>query len=191
MELIREIESKRDKKDNLVKWGLYQCPNSVCNKEVERSFSNGKVAKSCGCLKGNIKHLGKNTKLYNVWISIKERCLNEKSQDYINYGGRGVTICNEWLEFIPFRDWSLSNGYKENLEIHRKNDGNYEPFNCIWVTHTENMRDTRGIKIKSIEEANEIRGLYATGNYTMRVLAKKYNITSSHISNIINYKSWR
>ena len=190
MKLIEEIESRRDKKGNLVRWGLYKCSNPICNKEVERSLSNGKVAKSCGCLKGNIKHGGKDTKLYSVWISIKARCLNINADDCKNYGGRGITICNEWLEFIPFRDWALNNGYAEGLEIHRVNDGNYEPNSCKWVTHEENMRDTRGIKIRSMGEANEIRALYATGNYSMRELAKKYDITSAHISNIINYKSW-
>ena len=142
--------------------------------------------------KYNFKHGETETKLYDVWGSMKQRILNPKTKSYKDYGGRGITICPEWTnDYTKFKDWSLSNGYAEGLEIHRENDGNYEPNSCKWVTSTENMRDTRRMKIKSIEEANKIRALYATGNYSMRALAKKYNITSAHISNIINYKSWK
>lgn len=84
----------------------------------------------------NYKHGFFGTKLYNVWASIKTRCLNPKSQAYKNYGGRGITICPEWAEsYIVFRDWALNNGYKDNLQIDRKNtNGNYEPTNCNFIT---------------------------------------------------------
>ena len=71
----------------------------------------------------NMKHGGKGVKLYTVWGNMKDRCLNLNNHAYKDYGGRGITICNEWLEFTPFRDWALSNGYKENLQINRMKNG--------------------------------------------------------------------
>ena len=97
------------------------------------------------------------------------------------------------MEFIPFRDWALSNGYTYNLEIDRwpNNDGNYEPTNCRWVTAKENTRHRRGQKIKDMEMANEIRILHKTGNYTQKELAEKFSTKQSTISLIISNKIWK
>jgi len=109
------------------------------------------MSKSCGCgivdrlritIKNNTKHGNSKTKLYRVWTNMKSRCLNSKSPDFKNYGGRGITICSEWTEYIPFRDWALANGYSEGLEIDREdNDGNYEPSNCRFVTRIVNQNN--------------------------------------------------
>ena len=140
----------------------------------------------------NYKHGGTKTRLHNIWNKIKERCFNPNHKYYKNYGGRGITTCNEWLEFIPFRDWALNNGYQEGLTINRiKNNGNYEPSNCDWITRTENCRNRRGQKVKNIEMANEIRYLYNTGGYTQKELAKIHGVSVSHIYNIISNKKWK
>jgi len=182
------------------RWGRFAkflCPNTICNKIVERRIEDGKRQKSCGCLllgklNLNYKHGYKNTKLYRVWCDMKQRILNPSNRSYKDYGGRGITICNEWLEFIPFRDWALNNGYKESLFIDRINpDANYEPSNCRFLTVEESNRNKRKMKVESMQMANEIRGLYVTGNYTMRMLAIRYKIDCSHISNIINNKRWK
>ena len=139
----------------LVSFALFKC---ICNKEVERSLGNGKRQKSCGCAQykdinhNNIKHGGSNTKLYRAYYDILSRCFNSKRDNYKNYGGRGITICPEWTDklngYINFRNWSLTNGYSDNLEIDRKNtNGNYEPSNCRWVTHKENSRKQRTNKL--------------------------------------------
>src|SRR3989304_6697302 len=189
MKLIKEIESRRDSKGRLMKWAEFLCEIPNCNKIVERRLDNGLKAKSCGCDK--IKHGESHTRLYDVWSDMKKRCLNPKNQAYKDYGGRGIKVCNEWLEFIPFRDWSLANGYKEDLQINRiLNDGNYEPSNCDFLTPKENSRHRRNQKIKSMEMANEIRTLHKTGNYTQRELAIKYNVRQPTISLIILNKLW-
>jgi hypothetical protein len=72
------------------------------------------------------------TKLYNVWKHIKYRCLNKSDQHYKWYGAKGVSVCAEWLEFIPFRDWALASGYKEGLYIHRTGK-EYSPITCCFV----------------------------------------------------------
>jgi len=90
------------------------------------------------------KHGEARTKLYKVWIGMKGRCVNEKNIKYKNYGNRGILICNEWMQFIAFRDWATANGYKESLSIDRiDNDGNYEPSNCRWATVAIQNRNTR------------------------------------------------
>lgn len=89
--------------------------------------------KSCGCMqkellsKRQTKHGETNTRIHNIWSKIKFRCFNPTSKDYSKYGGRGITMCDEWTKsYETFRDWSYANGYKENLTIDRiDNDGNY------------------------------------------------------------------
>ena len=139
-----------------------------------------------------IKHGGKGTRLYRIWMGMKDRCLIVNNKAYSNYGGRGITICNEWLDFIPFRDWSLANGYADNLTIDRNPNPNkgYEPSNCQWIPGKENSRKQRTNKIKSMKEANEIRALYNTGNHTQKELAERYDVRQSQISRIINNKNW-
>ena|SRR3972149_5782714 len=142
--------------------------------------------------KPNLKHGKTYTKLYRVWNSMKQRILNSNTPYYKNYGGRGINICDEWLEFIPFRDWSLNNGYKEGLQINRiKNEFGYSPENCDFIPAKENTRNRRGQKIKNIEIANEIRDLYKTGNYTQQQLADKFNVSREIISQIILNKKWK
>ena len=83
---------------------------------------------------------------------MKERCYNKNSHRYHRYGGRGITICEEWLEdYEVFERWSLENGYSDELSIDRiDNDGNYEPDNCRWATNTEQMNNTsRNFKVES------------------------------------------
>jgi hypothetical protein len=120
-----------------------------CGKNVAVSSSRliGGNTKSCGCLsvefnrtrKPGKKHGLYLTKLYAIWVSMRQRCSNPKSQEYSSYGGRGITISPEWDDFKKFYDWAMSHGYKEGLSIDRiDNDGNYSTENCQWLTRSEN-----------------------------------------------------
>jgi hypothetical protein len=79
---------------------------------------------------------------------MKQRCVNPNKQHYEHYGGRGITVCDEWREdFQTFYDWAMANGYSDDLTIDRiDNDGDYEPSNCQWITQAENTRKARNDK---------------------------------------------
>lgn len=80
-------------------------------------------------------------RLYNIWMNMKMRCRNKNDRNWSRYGGRGITVCREWLDFAAFQGRALANGYNETLTIDRvDNDRGYMPSNCEWVTQVENTR---------------------------------------------------
>lgn len=124
----------------------YRC-KCDCGKTCEvLSFRIGKSTMSCGCYKTECigSHKESTTRLYNIWTQMKRRCLNPKNPSYVNYGGRGVKVCEEWKKYNPFRDWSLANGYANDLTLDRIDvNGNYEPSNCRWATKSQQVINRR------------------------------------------------
>lgn len=117
--------------------------------------------KSCGCLKEEMKPiLGRmtrkykysNKRLYSVYKSMLSRVYDESAREYKNYGGRGITVCDEWLGlngYDTFAEWAYSAGYDDNAKhgictLDRKDvDGGYSPSNCRWVTNDEQQNNRR------------------------------------------------
>lgn len=100
---------------------------------------------SCGCLHketfNRTTHNESKTRLYRIWRAMRERCNYHKAINYKWYGAKGVSVCRDWNEFKRFRDWALSNGYRDDLSIDRIDpNGNYEPSNCRWIEREENAR---------------------------------------------------
>lgn len=129
------------------------------------------ITKSCGCiLKEGIRrtHGKSHTRLHNAWCHMRARCKDKNSKDYKDYGGRGITVCEEWdKSFESFYKWSMENGYTDELSIDRIDvNGNYEPSNCRWATNKEQARNTRKNRLltfngetKTMAEWSEITGL--------------------------------
>jgi hypothetical protein len=149
-----KVIERAENQNKRVMW-LCQC-NCAKNtiKKVQSShLISGKII-SCGCVKGT-KHGLSQTKIYNVYVSIKQRCYNENCDIYINYGERGIRVCEEWLGesgFISFYNWSNANGYKEGLSIDRIDvNGNYEPSNCRWATIKEQSLNKRSSTLLTLK----------------------------------------
>lgn len=113
----------------------------ACGEPSFRLLGKLRTSESCGCQKGNIKHGGrKNRKdrLYSIWSNMLDRCTRPTIRSWDRYGGRGISVCDEWQDFAAFRDWAMANGYTDDLTLERvDNDGNYEPDNCTWIPRSQ------------------------------------------------------
>lgn len=116
----------------------------------------------------NLRHGMRNTRLYDIWRSMKQRCYNPKTNRYKKYGGRGITVCDEWKDnFQSFYDWAMSNGYSDDLSIDRIDpNGNYESNNCRWATAKQqaNNRTNNNIiefngEVHTLAQWSEITGI--------------------------------
>jgi len=167
---IKRIESPNNKHG-----AIWECVCDCGNKVVVASgnLKNGNT-KSCGCLlkEGtNKKHGMNHTKIYMVYNEMISRCYNNKNKSYIRYGGRGITICDTWLNkkdgFQNFYNWAMVNGYQEGLTIDRiNNNDNYNPDNCRWTTlkkqnnnRNNNVIFTYNNKTQTLEEWAEELGI--------------------------------
>lgn len=164
---------------------LCECGNFVI-KRLDQLNDNS----SCGCFKSKIisinstKHGFHGSDLYNRYYGIKNRCYNKNNKYYFNYGGRGITMCDEWKnDFIKFKNWALENGFEEHLTIDRiDNNKGYFPENCRWVTKQKQDRNKRSNKnftwrgeTHCVQEWCEILGFTRDCLYT-RLVRNKWDI---------------
>lgn len=143
--------------------------------------------KSCGCWNEENKHNRyrlhglTGTRLQAVWSHMKQRCYNPNCKEYEHYGGRGITVCEEWKNSIKnFADWAYKNGYEEHLTLDRiDNNGDYEPNNCRWATMEVQQNNKRNNKY------------YQTsfGILTLSQIAKQYNVSRNRLYNCVQNKN--
>lgn len=191
--LLRErvCKSKRGEYKN-----EYLCHCGKITQTRATVVKSGKV-KSCGCYNRevlkmrNTKHglLKGNRRLYFVWNSMKQRCLNPNNKEYKYYGGRGISVCDEWIKFEQFYNWAKENGYQDNLTIDRiDNDKYYCPENCRWVTHEVNCQNRR--RNLGHNKVLEIREKFKNGAGVSSI-SKEYGIEESSIRRIKNRETYK
>ena len=108
---------------------------------IVSSLISGK-SRSCGCSQVYPhKHGQSRTKLYHLWRGMRSRCEDKNHSSYNHYGAKGIAVCDEWHNFIKFKEWADQKGYKEGLSIDRMDvRKGYESDNCEWVSRSENTR---------------------------------------------------
>ena len=177
------------------RWGLFLC--HYCNQKVEINLADGCKIKSCGCARYTISsktqtiHGQTPKKLYQRWLNIKSRCYNPNVPGYKVYGSKGVKVCAEWRNDYPrFKKWALKNGYREELDLCRKNvKKNYTPKNCYFATVAQSVQHKTTTKM-SWDKVRIVRQLYKDGSMSQDQLGKKFKICPSTISRIVNNRMW-
>lgn len=138
-----------------VKGKYHECLCDCGNICIVNADHLGKDTNSCGCLRREVstarvkKHGETNTRLHNLWCTIRERCNNPNGSEHHIYHDRGISICDEWNDYLTFKRWALENGYDPDAKrgvttIDRiDNEKGYSPENCRFVTLAENIRNKR------------------------------------------------
>lgn len=194
------VLERAENKNGYVRW---KCRCDCGNEKIVMSYQLRKGGtQSCGCLQkertaeAHKTHGLYHSRLHRTWTGMKARCFNPNLKAFPYYGGRGITVCEEWKNnFQAFYDWAMSNGYEENLTLDRiDNNDNYCPENCRWVTMAKQNANKRsgGHKLTK-DQVDGIRAEYKKGvrGHGCVILAKKYNVSVPTIHGIINNKIWR
>lgn len=127
-------------------FAIYECPN--CLQPFKARVVSVEKGGRKGCQKCANKKPFRDHKLYPVYCTMKARCYNKNTRSYKDYGGRGVVVCDEWLnDYEIFYTWATTHGYQDGLEIDRfENDGNYTPDNCWFTNDAINAQKRRLIR---------------------------------------------
>ena len=161
-----------------------ECECGTIKNYVLNKLTSGHT-KSCGCDKGergqNLKTHGlRKHPLYGVWNNMKSRCYSSKSAVYRFYGGRGVKVCDEWVNsFESFYNWAIQNGWEKGLELDKDKRGDgmcYSPDTCCFLTKKKNKNITRRCRYIMVENTK----------YSLSELSEKFNIDYRKLQRSLN-----
>lgn len=190
------VSESEERRDGRVCWNcLCDCGNVTIVKGSSLKSGN---TKSCGCRNHKKKHgdvfrgpdgKKRSTKLYSVWKAMKDRIFNVKNKFYNIYGGRGITITEDWLEYVNFKKWALTSGYEEGLYIDRiNNDMGYTPENCRWVDSKTSARNRRCLVLDA-EKVEEIKRLRNNG-LKYRELVDIFGTDTGTLCKVVHGEIW-
>jgi hypothetical protein len=170
-----------------------------CGRDVMKRVSHltSGVIKSCGCLRQQLlanglhgSHRLSRSPVYRAWAAAKSRCYDKNHPNYRNYGGRGISMCDQWRD--SFETFLNDVGDKpapkytlDRIDV----DGDYAPGNCRWATHTEQMRNTRQTK-NDESLAAAVRALVAQG-FSKKAIAVALSMNYSSVKQIAAWNQWR
>jgi hypothetical protein len=161
----------------------------ICDCGVYRSIPRCNLTRglttNCGCKQKEktrlrmMTHGKSKTKLYGVWLAMRRRCYLKSSSDYLNWGGRGIKVCDLWrYNYSEFEKWAYKSGYREGLTIERKDvNGNYSPQNCTWATRTQQVRNRTITKMLTINGVTK----------PLAQWAEEYGINKGTLSSRVGY----
>jgi len=173
LEVLQDLGTRNQSPNSMHKARFYLVKCSRCNREWEtrRSIWNRRkngYCQPCSVSIANTIHGDSHSRLYCIWNKMKARCFDTKQSGYEAYGSMGISVCNQWMDYILFRKWAKENGYSNNLTIDRINNMlGYSPDNCRWVSNSIQAAN----KIKShgiIPYIGVIKGK-RTGTFVARV----------------------
>lgn len=152
MKLIKDLGMRHSSNNSKRKYryGLYEC--TICKTHFETvthrvKSGNCSKCRSCASKITNTTHGDRYTRLYKIWVGIKDRCTNENSSNYATYGAIGIDMFDMWNNYLIFKQWSELNGYAEDLTIDRiDNNRGYYPSNCRWVSSFVQARNKNPIQ---------------------------------------------
>jgi hypothetical protein len=157
--LVVLSQNGKDKRNNTTWLCQCDCGNQ---KSINRTGLVKGTTRSCGCLQKEmvrdlkLSHNLSSHRLHRIWFAMVQRCANKDNKNFPNYGGRGITVCEEWLDFLSFYKWANDNGYSDSLTIERtNNDGGYSPSNCVWATKKQQARNKRNVP--TVEYRGELK----------------------------------
>lgn len=172
------------------KRSIIEC--KICKKEYEIDTCKILIRKHCGCINnGGIRcsYVKSHPKLRRTHRNIMRRCYYKKDKCFYLYGAKGIKVCEEWNNNPDkFCEWSLLNGYSDDLSIDRINsNGDYSPENCRWTDNKTQLRNTSR-NVLTLDLAKQMRQDRLSMTYEQ--LAKKYKVSEGTVNNVVNNKSW-
>jgi len=153
LKIIKDLGTRKEKGCTR-RWCLAEC--SYCGKVAEHRTQSLKSKKSCGCathLKAQIKHGMSNTRQYQIWADMKDRCNNPKNKSYIRYGNRGISYDIKWETFKGFWEDMKDNYFDKGTIERLDNDKGYYKENCTWITIEEQVLNRNRINTFKVRDS--------------------------------------
>lgn len=170
-----ELVKREYKNSRAHRMYLCACACGNTNYKVSQANLRSLAITHCGC--ESTRHGGYGTRLYSIWRGMVQRCTVPSFSQYRNYGGRGINLLADWMNFPTFRAWALEAGYDDGLTLERiNNDGDYMPDNCTWIPHQQQAKNRRtnvritykGVAYIAADLAKELGIKYTTLLYRHR-----------------------